>query len=328
MSSLETLDDGLLEELKDIYSAERQLLQALPKMENKASNKKLKEAFRSHLEETEGQVDRLEKISAQLDEKLSGKTCAAMKGLIEEAGGILEQKSDNEGLIDALLIGAARRVEHYEMAAYQTARAMAVELGEEKIAKLLGESLLEETKADKLLSGIADREVLSNANAMREEDSKVGKMPRGSAKNGTHAGKATQLGAVIGFLIYSAALLPPLNAQAETHTEAQKNEAEAFEHEADSSGRNARDANDYRKTADDQSFSGDETELLGQIRREIVANDTLSVNGKNVKIIIESGTVTLRGPVQSNDERNWIEEVTARAAPGYKVTNQIEIVTR
>lgn len=160
MPKLETLKDALVEELKDIFNAEQQLLKALPKMEKKASLEKLKEAIRSHLSETEEQVVRLEKIQSILGVKLSGKKCKAMEGLIEEGKEVLELKSKNEALIDALLIGAAQRVEHYEIAAYGTARAMARELEEEEIVSLLSETLDEEAAADEKLSAISENEVL------------------------------------------------------------------------------------------------------------------------------------------------------------------------
>ena len=117
-TKLTTLRDGLLNEVKDLYSAEHQLLKALPKMEKKAENQKLKEALHAHLLETEGQIERLDKIGTLLDAKLSGKTCKAMQGLIEESNEVIGEQSDNKALLDLLLIGAARRVEHYEMAAH------------------------------------------------------------------------------------------------------------------------------------------------------------------------------------------------------------------
>jgi ferritin-like metal-binding protein YciE len=162
-SKLKTLKDVLLDELRDLYSAETQLLKALPKMEKRATSKELKEAIKSHLEETEEQVNRLDKIAAIMDEKLTGKTCKAMKGLIEEGKELLEEESDNPSLIDALIIGAAQRVEHYEIAGYGTARAIAEALGEDKIASILQQTLDEESAADEKLSAISEEEVLVGA---------------------------------------------------------------------------------------------------------------------------------------------------------------------
>lgn len=164
MDKLCTLKDGLLVQLRDLYSAENQLLKVLPKMEKKAKNQKLKKVFHSHLLETEGHLARLDEISKLMQEKLSGKTCKAMQGLIEEGQEVLDEESENEALLDVLLIGAAQRVEHYQMAAYSTALAIVEELGQDEIAKLLDETLDEEREADRKLFAISQGEVLSQAN--------------------------------------------------------------------------------------------------------------------------------------------------------------------
>ena len=160
--SMATLPDLLEDELKDIYSAENQLVKALPKMAKKASSATLKKAFTDHLKQTEGHVARLEKIGKELDITLKGKTCAAMKGLVEEGKEVIDEDGD-PSIIDAALIGAAQRVEHYEMAAYGTVRAMAAALGHDRVAKLLQQTLDEEGAADKKLTAIAEDEVLSSA---------------------------------------------------------------------------------------------------------------------------------------------------------------------
>ncbi len=182
MAKLLTLKDGFLDELKDLFSAENQLLKALPKLAKKATNKKLKDAFTSHLKETEGQVERLKKIATILEEKLSGKTCKAMQGLIEEGKEIIEEDSENNALIDALLIGAAQRVEHYEIAAYGTACAMSEELGESQVTKLLKDTLNEEKSADTKLSSISEGEVLSAANTSLNIDQENTKKKNNSKK--------------------------------------------------------------------------------------------------------------------------------------------------
>lgn len=164
MESMETLRDAFIDELKDIYSAEQQLVKALPEIEKKAANSSLKEAIRSHLQETKTQVQRLDQAAEILGEKLTGKTCQAMKGLVEEGKEAINIKSANLAVVDAKIIGAAQRVEHYEIAAYGTARAMAEELGESEVAKLLQETLEEEAAADEKLSEISLSEVLSDAN--------------------------------------------------------------------------------------------------------------------------------------------------------------------
>lgn len=159
---MESLQDLLVDELKDVYSAEKQLTKALPKMARKASTPALRQAFESHLRETEGHIERLEKIRDELDIKLTGKTCEAMKGLIEEGKDVLEEDG-HEAVLDAALIGAAQRVEHYEIAAYGTLRAIAMQLGYTKVAKLLEQTLKEEFAADEKLTKISEKQVLSEA---------------------------------------------------------------------------------------------------------------------------------------------------------------------
>ncbi len=165
-----TLDKLLIDELKDLYNAENQLVKALPKLAKKATAPRLAEAFNTHLEETRNHVSRLDAISKHLGVKLTGKKCAAMEGLIEEGKEILEEE-DEGPVTDAALIGAAQRVEHYEIAAYGTARTMAEILGQDEVAKLLQETLDEEGAADKLLTQISLKEVLPTAmNDSEEED--------------------------------------------------------------------------------------------------------------------------------------------------------------
>ncbi len=159
MDSLQSL---LEDELKDLYSAENQLVKALPKMAKNASNPKLKQAFTSHLAETEGHVKRLERIAKMIDAKLTGKKCHAMEGLIDEGKEIMSEDGE-EAVIDAALIGAAQRVEHYEIASYGTVRAIAEQLGQKDVVRLLQQTLDEEGAADKKLTAIAEGEVLSEA---------------------------------------------------------------------------------------------------------------------------------------------------------------------
>lgn len=152
--SAENLQELLIEELKDIYNAEQQLTKALPKMAKAAVNENLKAGFLAHLEETEEHVQRLEQIFELLDEKAKGKTCKAMKGLVEEGAEAIKE-NDPSLTRDAQLIGAAQRVEHYEIAAYGTVRAMAQLLGHKEVAALLKETLDEEAATDKKLTTIA-----------------------------------------------------------------------------------------------------------------------------------------------------------------------------
>lgn len=141
-------------ELKDLYNAENQLLKALPKMSAKATNPDLKAAFDEHLEETRGQVKRLETIFKSLDYGPRGEKCAAMEGLVEEAEDVFETVDDPD-VLDAALIAAAQRVEHYEIAGYGTARAYAEQLGETEAERLLRETLEEEGAANEKLNMLA-----------------------------------------------------------------------------------------------------------------------------------------------------------------------------
>lgn len=165
----ESLSDVMEDQLKDLFSAESQLIKALPKMAKRASSPELKDAFTNHLRETEGHVDRLNTISKSLGTRLGGKKCKAMEGLIEEGKEVIDEDGE-PNLIDAALIGAAQRVEHYEMAAYGTARAMAEKLGHSDIVDLLQQTLDEEKAADEKLTQIAEEEVLVGAVAGDQGD--------------------------------------------------------------------------------------------------------------------------------------------------------------
>jgi ferritin-like metal-binding protein YciE len=157
-----TIAKLLEDQLKDIYSAETQLVKALPKLAKKAASTELKNAFTSHLQETKNHVERLTEIGTILSLKMTGKKCKAMEGLVEEGAEVLE--ADGPGpVIDAALIGAAQRVEHYEISAYGSARAIATHLGHDNVADLLQETLDEESAADEKLTSISEEEILPNA---------------------------------------------------------------------------------------------------------------------------------------------------------------------
>jgi ferritin-like metal-binding protein YciE len=151
---MNTLQDLFVHDLKDLYNAETQLLKALPKMAKKATSPDLKQAFEKHTRETEVQIQRLEQIFEELDESPKGKKCKAMEGLIEEGKEIMEEDVEPE-VLDAGLIGAAQKVEHYEIAGYGTARTYAEMLGNNAAARLLQQTLDEEGKTDKLLTELA-----------------------------------------------------------------------------------------------------------------------------------------------------------------------------
>jgi len=160
---LDSLKKLYIEELRDLYNAENQLLKALPKMAKAASSEQLQAAFNLHLEETKGHVKRLETIFEKLDESPKGKTCKAMEGLVEEGSEMIKEKAEPE-VRDAGLIAAAQRVEHYEIAGYGTVRTYAKMLDETAAAKLLQETLDEEGATDKKLTDLA--ETLINREAL------------------------------------------------------------------------------------------------------------------------------------------------------------------
>lgn len=160
--AFETMQDLLIHQLQDIYSAEQMLTKALPKMQDKASTEALVTAFRDHLAETQKQVTRLDRVFQILGERPRGVKCKAMEGLIEEAQQILDEDG-NESVIDAGIIAAAQRVEHYEISAYGSAKAFAALLGLSDVVELLNESQEEETAADKKLSLVATTEVNARA---------------------------------------------------------------------------------------------------------------------------------------------------------------------
>ena len=151
----ETLRELLVEELKDLYSAETQLTKALPKVAKHAADPELKKAIENHLKETEGHVQRLEQIFEKLDESPKGKTCEGMKGLITEADERIKDGGE-PAVLDAGLIADAQRVEHYEISAYGSARTFANLLGEKEVVRLLEQTLKEEKAADEKLTSIAE----------------------------------------------------------------------------------------------------------------------------------------------------------------------------
>ena len=167
MPALKSLRDLLIDELRDLYNAESQLVKALPKMAKAATNDELKEGFQEHLEQTKEHVDRLDRCFKILGATAKGKTCHAMKGLVEEGAEAIETEAPDV-IRDANLIGAAQRVEHYEIAAYGTARSFAETLGETKVADLLQDTLDEEGDTDKKLTEIAER-INQEASAANDE---------------------------------------------------------------------------------------------------------------------------------------------------------------
>jgi ferritin-like metal-binding protein YciE len=155
MAEMGTLHDAFLDELRDTYDAEKQITKALPKMAKAASSPELRTAFETHLEETRGQIARLEDVFAALGEKVRGKHCDGMAGIIEEGKSAMEEDFD-ESTLDAALIASAQRVEHYEMAAYGTLVSWAKAMGHTEAADLLEETLEEEKSTDAKLTQLAE----------------------------------------------------------------------------------------------------------------------------------------------------------------------------
>jgi len=151
---VESIEDLFLDELKDLYSAEKQITKALPKMVKAASTQELSAAFDSHLQETKGHVERLEEIFEKLGKRGTGKTCEGMKGVLEEGSEVI-QEIEKGPVRDAALIAAAQRVEHYEIAGYGSVRSFAELLGKQDIVELLEETLQEEKAADEKLTTIS-----------------------------------------------------------------------------------------------------------------------------------------------------------------------------
>ena len=172
MPKINTLEEAYIEQLRDIYSAENQLIKALPKMAKAANDETLKKGFEEHLEQTKGHAARLEEIFEDLDEKPTGKKCAAMAGLVEEGSETIGEDA-SPAVKDAMLIAAAQRVEHYEIAAYGTVKAFAQVLGYEDAFALLDETYQEEVATDEKLTE-ASETINQEANEGAEDDDESG----------------------------------------------------------------------------------------------------------------------------------------------------------
>jgi ferritin-like metal-binding protein YciE len=172
MAKVKTMDELFLDEIRDLYDAEKQLTKALPKMAKASTSSQLRSAFEEHLNQTEGHVSRLEQVFESLGEKASGKKCEAMHGLVKE-GDEIASETDESSVRDAGLIMAAQKVEHYEISAYGSARAHARMLGKSDIARLLEQTLQEEKEADQKLNDIAESMV--NESAMSEGGTRSGR---------------------------------------------------------------------------------------------------------------------------------------------------------
>lgn len=186
--ALESLRDLLIEEMRDLYNAETQLVKALPKMAKAASHEELKAAFTEHLAVTKNQVTRLEEIFKELDESPKGKTCKAMQGLIEEGEEIIKEEGE-EAVMDAALICAAQKVEHYEIAGYGCVRTFANLLGLDSIARKLQETLNEEGEADKSLTELAESIINVEAEEADDDEETERPMKNGNSRSTAKARK-------------------------------------------------------------------------------------------------------------------------------------------
>ena len=187
MANAGTMHDAFVEELRDTYDAEKQLIKALPKLAKAASSADLRGAFESHLEETRGHVERLEQVFESLEEKVRGKHCEGIAGIIEEGKSVMGEEFD-EAAMDACLIAAGQRAEHYEMAAYGTLVAWARAMGHTEAADLLQETLDEEKAADEKLTTLAEgginQEAAENAHPSgdeEEQDARTARSGRGGS---------------------------------------------------------------------------------------------------------------------------------------------------
>jgi ferritin-like metal-binding protein YciE len=193
MADAGTLHDAFLDELRDAYDAEKQLTKALPKLAKAAASPDLRAAFETHLEETRGHVDRLEQVFQSLEEKVRGKHCDGIAGIIEEGKSIMEEDFD-DATMDACLIAAGQRAEHYEMAAYGTLVAWAQSMGHTEAADLLQEILDEEKAADKKLSALAEGGINQEAAdaAHPQDEEEEDQAPARGRKNSAGAAVATR----------------------------------------------------------------------------------------------------------------------------------------
>ena len=191
MAEAGTLHDAFIDELRDSYDGEKQLTKALAKLAKAATSPQLREAFEGHLEETQGQIERLEQVFELLKEKARGKHCDGIAGIVEEGKSIMEEEFD-QTTMDACLIAAGQRAEHYEMAAYGTLVAWAKAMGHTEAAKLLQQTLNEEKAADKKLSGLAEGGInqgAADAAHADDEEEPVGAAASSARKSSAKVGR-------------------------------------------------------------------------------------------------------------------------------------------
>lgn len=191
--SVETAEQLFVDELKDIYSAEKQAVRAYPRLTKAVQSDELKEAMQEHLEQTKGQIERLDRVFEILEQRAGNKTCEGMRGLIEEATSQVEE-IEKGPVLDAAIIGALQRVEHYEIAAYGTVATLAEAMGQDEVKELLGETLEEEKETDERLTGVAESvnsEALSEGEESEEQGEDQNERTRTSGRqNGRSKGRS------------------------------------------------------------------------------------------------------------------------------------------
>jgi len=187
------LQELLVDELQDLYDAEKQLVRALPKMAKAASDEELANAFREHLEVTKGQVQRIEQVFEQLETRAKSKPCKGMKGIVEE-GNEMMQEGLEDALLDSAMAGAGRKVEHYEMMGYESVSSLAKQIGRSDVAQMLQETLREEMQADKMLAQISKRllKEASSAGRMQQGGGEEQRGGRGGSRSGSSRSGSSQ----------------------------------------------------------------------------------------------------------------------------------------
>jgi ferritin-like metal-binding protein YciE len=186
--SVATAEELFVDELKDIYSAEKQAVRAYPRLTKAVQSDELKQAMQEHLEQTKGQIERLDRIFEILDKRSSGKTCEGMKGLVEEAQTHVEE-IEKGPVLDCAIIGALQRVEHYEIAAYGTVATLAEAMGQKEVKELLGETLEEEKETDERLTQVAQS---VNTEALSESGEEEGSESENGSSNGSRRGSTSR----------------------------------------------------------------------------------------------------------------------------------------
>jgi ferritin-like metal-binding protein YciE len=194
--SVATAEELFVDELKDIYSAEKQAVKAFPRLTKAVQSEELKQAMQEHLEQTKGQIERLDRIFEILEKRPTGKTCEGMKGLVEEAQSQVEE-IEKGPVLDCAMIGALQRIEHYEIAAYGTAATLAEAMGKDEVKELLGETLEEEKETDERLTQVSqsvNSEALSESEEERsEEDENESSSNRSGGRSGSRGSSKSSL---------------------------------------------------------------------------------------------------------------------------------------